>query len=83
MSISPLDFTDWKAWATAFVREQETQTLNSVTNLYSYVWDVTKPRNGLPPAVQGDIIRVLRDGKAYIAVFNGVSWEYYSSVALT
>lgn len=77
--ISPEEYTDWKAWARDFMREQESQANGSgnPVNLDTYVWDMSKNRNGLPPGARGDMIRVLKNDTIQIGVFNGTSWDLF------
>ena len=64
---SPEEYQDWRSWAAIVVK------------LGLDIWDAGKPRNGLPPAVDGDQIRVKKDGKIYLGVYDDDSgWVLYS-----
>lgn len=78
MSVSPQNYTDWKAWARALNRELEAQEQANLVNVSTWVWDTTKPRNGMPPAVKGDLIRILKNGETFLGCFNGTSWDLFA-----
>lgn len=77
---SPEEYQDWRSWAAIVVGNLRAQQANpQVVNLGLYIWDSSKPRNGLPPAVDGDQIRVKKDGKIYLGVYdNDSGWILYS-----
>jgi hypothetical protein len=75
---SPGEYDDWKSWASMLVSALQ-NTDSGVVNLGLWVWDDTKERNGLPPAMDGDQIRVKKDGKIYLGVYDENSgWILYS-----
>lgn len=77
---SPEEYQDWRSWAAIVVGNLRARQANpQVVNLGLYIWDAGKPRNGLPPAVDGDQIRVKKDGKIYLGVYdNDSGWILYS-----
>ena len=76
--ISPENYSDWKAWARALVQEAEFQSQQNLVNLGTWVYDPSKPRNGLPPAVKGDLIRVIKEDEVFLGLFNGTDWDLFS-----
>ena len=77
--ISPENYSDWKAWARALAQEAEFQSQQNLVNLGTWVYDSSKPRNGLPPAVKGDLIRVIKENKVFLGLFNGTNWDLFSA----
>lgn len=58
----PGEYDDWRSWAASLVRALEESSSEVVINFPIWKYDSTKPRDGLPAAVDGDLIRVL-DGE--------------------
>lgn len=75
---SPGEYDDWKSWASMLISSLQSSN-SGVVNLGLWIWDGTKARNGLPPAADGDQIRVKKDGKIYLGVYNEDSgWILYN-----
>lgn len=78
---APSSYDDWKSWASMLVQQLQNQGGGSALNLPLYTLDVSKERNGLPPAAKGDLIWLSDGGVRKLAVWNGTEWTKYSPTA--
>ena len=71
---APNQYDDWRSWAASLINAlQMSEDVNH--NFPLYVRDESKPRDGLPAAAEGDVIRVLdSDKKIRFYYWNGSAW---------
>lgn len=54
---APSEYSDWQSWAASLVSALTRQGSETI-NFPLFIYDESKPRNGLPVAADGDTIRV-------------------------